>query len=176
MEPAEEGTEPTPELITGMRRKLHQTLKQVTADFEALSFNTVVAALMELLNELMQARTQGAATSPAWDEAKDIYARMLAPIAPHMAEELWQHIGNEGSVHRQPWPAVDEEAAKAEEITLVVQVNGKLRDRVSVPVGIGEEEMRARALATEGAMRFTEGLTVRKVIVVPGRLVNIVAN
>jgi leucyl-tRNA synthetase len=179
MEPAEEGSEPAPEVVTGMRRKLHQTLKQVTADFEAFSFNTVVAALMELLNELMQARAQGAAASPAWDEVKDVYARMLAPIAPHMAEELWQHIGGferEGSVHRQPWPAVDEEAAQAEEITLVVQVNGKLRDRVAVPVGIGEEEMRARALATEGAMRFTEGLTVRKVIVVPGRLVNIVAS
>jgi leucyl-tRNA synthetase len=179
MESAEEGTEPTPEVIAGMRRKLHQTLKQVTADFEAFSFNTVVAALMELLNELMQARTQGAAamsSSAAWDEVKDVYVRMLAPIAPHMAEELWQSIGREGSVHRQLWPAVDEEAAKAEEITLVVQVNGKLRDRVTVPVGIGEEEMRARALATEGAIRFTEGLTVRKVIVVPGRLVNIVAS
>jgi leucyl-tRNA synthetase len=176
MEAAEEGTEPTPEILAGMRRKLHQTLKQVTADFEAFSFNTVVAALMELLNELMQARTQGAAASPAWDEVKDVYVRMLAPIAPHMAEELWQSIGREGSVHRQLWPAVDEEAAQAEEITLVVQVNGKLRDRVTVPVGIGEEEMRARALATEGAMRFTEGLTVRKVIVVPGRLVNIVAS
>jgi leucyl-tRNA synthetase len=175
MEPAEEGSEPAPEVVAGMRRKLHQTLKQVTADFAAFSFNTVVAALMELLNELMQARTQGAAASAAWDEVKDVYVRMLAPIAPHMAEELWQSIGREGSVHRQLWPAVDEEAAQAEEITLVVQVNGKLRDRVTVPVGIGDEEMRARALATEGAIRFTEGLTVRKVIVVPGRLVNIVA-
>jgi leucyl-tRNA synthetase len=183
MEPAEESATATaaPEIVAGLRRKLHQTLKQVTADFEAFSFNTVVAALMELLNEMMQARTQGAAASPAWSEAKDVYVRMLAPIAPHMAEELWQHLGRpdrdhrDGSVHRQPWPAVDEEAARADEITLVVQVNGKVRDKVVVPVGLGEEEMRQRALATEGGRKFTEGLTIRKVIVVPGRLVNIVA-
>jgi len=81
-----------------------------------------------------------------------------------------------GSIHVQPWPAVDEEAAKSEEITLVVQINGKLRDRVTAPVGLGDEEMKERALATEGARRFLEGLTVRKVIVVPGRLVNIVAS
>jgi leucyl-tRNA synthetase len=178
-EPAPEAPEASPEVITAMRRKLHQTLKQVTRDIEAFSFNTTVAALMELLNELMQARAQGAASAgAAWEEVKDIYARMLAPITPHIAEELWDRLGRrekDGSVHLQPWPAVDEEAARAEEITLVVQVNGKVRDRVTVPAGIGEEEMRARALATEGARRFTEGLTVRKVIVVPGRLVNIVA-
>jgi len=173
--------ENAPAIITGLRRKLHQTLRQVTADFEAFSFNTVVAALMELLNEMMQARAQGGAAvagSPAWDEAKDVYVRMLAPIAPHMAEELWQHLGRldkDGSVHRQPWPAVDEEAAQAEEVTLVVQVNGRVRDRITVPVGLGEGEMKDRALASEVAQRFLAGLTIRKVIVVPGRLVNIVA-
>jgi leucyl-tRNA synthetase len=180
-EPAPE-TPKTPEapaeVITAMRRKLHQTLKQVTADLAAFSFNTPVAALMELLNELMHARTQGAASSPAWDEVKDVYVRMLAPITPHIAEELWERLGRrerDGSVHTQPWPEVDEEAARPDEITLVVQVNGKVRDRVAVPAGIGEEEMRARALATEGGRKFTEGMTIRKVIVVPGRLVNIVA-
>jgi len=186
LEPAETAAEPTPEptpeVIAGLRRKLHQTLRQVTADFEAFSFNTIVAALMELLNEMMALRTQGAAnppTSPAWEEAKDVYVRMLAPVAPHIAEELWEEMGQRekhGSIHVQPWPAVDEEAARAEEITLVVQINGKLRDRVTAPVGLGDEEMKERALATEGARRFLEGLTVRKVIVVPGRLVNIVAS
>jgi leucyl-tRNA synthetase len=182
LEPAETAAEPTPEVITALRRKLHQTLKQVTADFEAFSFNTIVAALMELLNEMMALRTQGAAnspSSPAWEEAKDVYVRMLAPVAPHIAEELWEEMGQREkhrSIHVQPWPAVDEEAARAEEITLVVQINGKLRDRVTAPVGLGDEEMKERALATEGARRFLEGLTVRKVIVVPGRLVNIVAS
>jgi leucyl-tRNA synthetase len=185
MDGDEEGPAITPEdatpIITGLRRKLHQTLRQVTADFEAFSFNTVVAALMELLNEMMQARAQGGAAvvaSPAWGEAKDVYVRMLAPVAPHMAEELWQHLGRldkDGSVHRQPWPAVDEEAAQDEEVTLVVQVNGKVRDRITVPAGIGEAEMKERALASEIAQRFLAGLTIRKVIVVPGRLVNIVA-
>jgi leucyl-tRNA synthetase len=180
LETPEPTPEPTPEIITALRRKLHQTLRQVTADFEAFSFNTIVAALMELLNEMMALRTQGAAlASPAWEEAKDVYVRMLAPVAPHIAEELWEEMGKRekhGSIHLQSWPAVDEEAARVEEITLVVQVNGKLRDRVTAPVGLGEAEMKERALATEGARKFLEGLTVRKVIVVPGRLVNIVAS
>jgi leucyl-tRNA synthetase len=103
---------------------------------------------------------------------------MLAPVAPHLAEELWEQLGRrerDGSVHRQAWPEVDEDAARAEEITLVIQVNGKLRDKVIVPAGLGEGELKERALAAEGARRFLEGQTVRKVIVVPGRLVNIVA-
>jgi len=170
MEPAE-GTGQDP---TKLRRKLHQTLRRVTADFEAFQFNTIVAALMELMNEMIQARPQLSGT-PAWDEAKDIYVRMLAPIAPHLADELWHELGHQDSVHLQSWPEVDDEAAQNEEITLVVQVNGKLRDRVSVPVGLGEDQLREAALATEGAQRFTEGLAIRKVVVVPGRLVNIVA-
>jgi leucyl-tRNA synthetase len=176
MEPAEGGEangEANPEVVTALRRKLHQTLKQVTANFEAVQFNTIVAALMELLNEVYEARAQGAASSPVWNELKDLYVRMLAPIAPHLAEELWHELGHEDSIHRQSWPEVDEDAARNDEITLIVQVNGKLRDRVSVPVGL---DLKQRALATEGAQRFTEGLTIRKVVVVPGRLVNIVAN
>ena len=177
MEPAEGGeAEASPEVLTALRRKLHQTLKQVTADFEAVQFNTIVAALMELLNDAYLARGQGASSAPVWSELKDIYVRMLAPIAPHLAEELWHELGHEDSIHRQSWPEVDEDAARNDEITLIVQVNGKLRDRVSVPVGLADDDLRQRALATEGAQRFTEGLTIRKVVVVPGRLVNIVAN
>ncbi len=175
MEPAEAAGEADPQVVTKLRRKLHQTLRRVTADFEAFQFNTVIAALMELMNEIMQARPQVAGT-PAWAETKDIYVRMLAPITPHLAEELWRELGHQDSIHLQSWPEVDEEAAKNEEITLVVQVNGKLRDRVSVPPGLGEDQLREAALATEGARRFTEGLAIRKVVVVPERLVNIVAN
>ena len=174
MEPAE-GRQADPDTVEHLRRKLHQTLRQVSADFETFQFNTVVAALMEFQNEMSQARTKGAAGTSAWEEAKDIYVRMLAPIAPHIAEELWQSLGREGTVHLQPWPEVDEKAARDEFITLVVQVNGKLRDRVAVSAGIDEDEARERALAAEGARRFLEGKSVRKVIVVPGRLVNIVA-
>jgi len=163
------------EVTDRLRRKLHQTLKQVTREMEAFSFNTVVAALMELQNEISQARSQGAEGTPAWREMQEIYLKMLAPIAPHIAEELWERLEKEGSVHLQPWPEVDEKAAAAEEITLVVQVNGKLRDRITVPVGIPDDDARRIALESEGASRFLEGKAVRQVIVVPGRLVNIVA-
>ncbi|HET9225332.1 MAG TPA: leucine--tRNA ligase [Thermoanaerobaculia bacterium] len=157
------------EAIDRLRRKLHQTLKQVTREMGELQFNTVVAALMELQNEMSQSR------GAIGNEVREIYLKMLAPIAPHIAEELWERLGKEGSVHVQPWPEVDEKAAAAEEVTLVVQVNGKLRDRITVPVGIADDEARRIALASEGASRFLEGKAVRQVIVVPGRLVNIVA-
>ncbi len=174
-EPAEKGKGGS-ELESQVRRKVHQALRDVTRDFETFQFNTVVASLMELLNELYQARDAGAAGSPAWREAAEIYIRMLAPIAPHLAEELWERAGKSYSVHVQSWPEVDEEAAKEEEITLVVQVNGKLRDRLTVPIGIDQEEARARALESQGARQFIEGKQIRKVIVVPGRLVNIVVS
>jgi leucyl-tRNA synthetase len=130
---------------------------------------------MELLNEMSKAAGEGAAASDAWDEAASVYLRIMAPVAPHAAEELWHRLGHGGSVHVADWPAVDEQAAAEDEVTLVVQVNGKVRDRLTVPVGVEREEAERLALASEGAQRFTEGLTVRKVIVVPGRLVNIVA-
>jgi len=175
VEPAEPGN-PSEETLRRLRRKLHQTLRQVGRDFESFQFNTIVAALMELLNEMSEARNQGAEGSAAWQEACDIYVRMLAPIAPHVAEELWERLGNPYSVHTQIWPEVDEEAAAVDEITLVIQVNGKVRDRLNVPADIGEDEAQERALASEAAQRFLADKTVRKVIVVPGRLVNIVAN
>lgn len=175
LEPAEE-VEAKPGVERRLRRKVHQTLRQVSEDFETYEFNTIVAALMELSNEMHQARADGAVGTDAWDEACDIYLRMLAPIAPHIAEELWERLGKVYSVHAGTWPEVDEAAAAEDEVTLVVQVNGKVRDRLVVPVDIADETAREMALASEGALRFTEGKTVRKVIVVPGRLVNIVAN
>ncbi|HYG61924.1 MAG TPA: leucine--tRNA ligase [Thermoanaerobaculia bacterium] len=175
VEAEEDGKEAAPGIAEGLWRKTQKTLKQVTRDFETLQFNTIVAALMELLNEVSQARNEGAASSPVWRNVQDVYLRMMAPVAPHAAAEMWERLGFEGSVHLQDWPDVDEAAARDEEVTLVVQVNGKLRDRLTVPVDLPEEEMRQRALASEGAQRFLEGMTVRKVVVVPGRLVNIVA-
>ena len=172
-EPSAAG-EPSADTTRRLRRKVHQTLAQVSRDFEEFQFNTIVAALMELLNEMTQAQSAGAVGSEAWDEACDIYLCMLAPIAPHLAEELWERRGRPFSVHHQQWPEVDLEAMREDEITLVIQVNGKVRDRLSVPPEIEEEEARERALACEGAQRFTEGKTVRKVIFVPRRLVNIV--
>ena len=160
--------------IRGLRRKVHQTVQQLTRDFENLQFNTTVSGLMELLNEMVKAKQQGAYGTKAWDEAIDIYLRMLAPIAPHIAEELWAEMGKPYSVHTQPWPEADEEAAAEDEITLIVQINGKLRDRIVVPVDISKEEAKAKALASDKVAKYLEGKEPRKVIVVPGRLVNIV--
>jgi leucyl-tRNA synthetase len=157
------------------RRKLHQTLRRVTHDFEAFEFNTIISSLMELLNEMYKARDRGVAASPEWTEAVDIYLRMLAPVSPHISEELWTVLGKPYSIHTQPWPVVDEEAAAEELVTLVVQVNGKLRDRITVPVGMSEADAKTTALASEAVQKYLEGKPPRKVIVVPGKLVNIVA-
>jgi leucyl-tRNA synthetase len=121
----------TDDVKKNLRRKVHQTLRKVGNDFENFEFNTVVSSLMELMNEMYKAREAGAAGSPEWDEALDIYLRMLAPVAPHIAEELWtNHLGKPYSIHQQSWPQVDEAAAKEDTIELPVQINGKVRDRV----------------------------------------------
>ncbi len=157
-----------------LRRKVHQTLRKVTDDFEAFEFNTVISSLMELMNEMSRYKAQYGCDTPEWDEAADIYLRMLAPVAPHIAEEMWSQLGKPYSIHTQEWPKVDEEAAKEDEITLVVQINGKLRDRINVPAGISEFDAKARALESEAVVRQLDGKSPRKVIYVPGRLVNIV--
>jgi leucyl-tRNA synthetase len=173
-QPAEPG-DPDPALLRDLRRKVHQTLLQVSHDMENFEFNTIISALMELLNDMNAASAAGAEGSSEWQEAQDYYLRMLAPVAPHIAEELWtEQLGKPYSVHTQPWPAFDEEAAAEQEITLVIQVNGKLRDRINVPVDISEAEAKQAALASQDAQRFMDGKEPRKVIYVPGRLVNIV--
>jgi leucyl-tRNA synthetase len=103
-----------------------------------------------------------------------VYLRMLAPVCPHISEELWQKLGKPYSIHQQPWPVLDEEAAKDDEITLIVQVNGKLRDRIQVSPAISEEDARAAALSSSSVQAFLEGKALKKVIYVPGHLVNIV--
>jgi len=160
--------------IADLRRKLHQTLESVTQDFERFEFNTIISSLMELMNAMYKAREQGAVGTPAWEEAKDIYIRMMAPVTPHIAEELWEMAGKPYSVHTQAWPEVDAAAAKEDEITLVVQVNGKLRDRITVAAGISDEEAKAKALASEVVQSYMNERDPKKVIVIPGRLVNIV--
>jgi leucyl-tRNA synthetase len=158
-----------------LRRKVHQTLKKVTHDFENFEFNTIVSSLMELLNFMYDAMARGVSRTPAWKEAIDIYIHLIAPVVPHVAEEIWVEIlGRPYSIHNQPWPKVDESAVKEEEITIIVQVNGKLRDRIQVTADISEEDAKTAALETEGAKRFIEGQEHRKVIYIPGRLVNIV--
>jgi leucyl-tRNA synthetase len=163
------------ETIRTLRRRVHQTLRRVTHDFEDFEFNTIISGLMELLNEMYKAREAGAAGSKEWDEAQDIYLRMLAPVAPHIAEELWTvHLGKSYSIHQQSWPEVDEAAAKEDSIEIPVQVNGKVRDRVVVPADANEEVIKSAALASEQVQKYLEGREPRKVIVANKRLVNVV--
>jgi len=158
-----------------LRRRVHQTLKRVTHDFENFEFNTVVSSLMELMNEMYKAREAGAVGSPEWDEAQDYYLRMLAPVAPHIAEELWtNYLGKPYSIHQQHWPEFDAEAAKEDEIELPVQINGKVRDRITVPADASEEDIKAAALATETVQKHLDGKEPKKVIVAHKRLVSIV--
>jgi leucyl-tRNA synthetase len=173
VEPVEGGTA-SPEVIRSLRRKVHQTLRSLTQDFEQFEFNTIVSGLMELMNEMQKAKQQGAWGTSAWNEAVDIYLLMLAPVCPHITEELWAYLGKPFSIHTQAWPKVDQEAAAVDEITLVVQVNGKVRDRILVPADISEADARAAALGSESVQKNLDGRTPKQVIYVPGRLVNIV--
>ncbi len=157
-----------------LRRKMHQTIMKVTADTEAFSFNTALAALMELKNTMQKARDTAAYGTNAWNEAVETLLLMMAPFTPHIAEELWAHIGRPYSVHTQDWPVADEEVAAEDTITLIVQVNGKLRDRIDLPADVSEADAKAAALASERVQDMLGGAEPRKVIVVPGKLVNIV--
>jgi leucyl-tRNA synthetase len=173
-EPAE-GGDPGDEIMRDIKRDLHTALDNITRDYEQVEFNTIISTLMELLNNMVDAKRNGAGHSPEWREILEIYLLMMAPAVPHIAEELWtEELGNEYSIHNQNWPEADSELMAVEEITLIVQVNGKLRDRIVVPVDISKEEAEKIALASPEAEPYLEGKEIRKVIVVPGRLVNIV--
>jgi leucyl-tRNA synthetase len=157
-----------------LSRSTHQTTRKVTQDLERLRLNTMIAALMEFTNYLTRVKEMGAVVLSDWEEAIDTLLLLLAPTAPHLAEELWQQTGHEYSIHDQSWPQWDEELAREEELTLVVQVNGKLRDRISVPVSITEAEAKQKALASQRVKSYIGGKQVLKTIYVPGRLVNLV--
>jgi leucyl-tRNA synthetase len=172
---ASAGDGASPDAERDLRRRVHQTIQRVTRDFEAFEFNTVISSLMELTNALVAARASGLAGSAAYTEGLDALLRMIAPVAPHLAEELWERSGRPYSIHDQAWPVVDAEAASASEFTLVVQVNGKVRDKITVPVDTDEAGARSAALALDAVRRHLEGRDPRKVIYVPGRLINFVA-
>jgi leucyl-tRNA synthetase len=158
-----------------LRRITHQTIRKVGEDLGGFAYNTAVAALMELVNALMRVRERGAAGSPAWNEAIEALVLMLAPMAPHLSEELWERLGRPYSVHQQPWPQWDPDLAAEETVEIVIQVNGKLRDRLLLPVGLDEEELRRHALASGKVQAAVGAREPRKVIVVPNKLVNVVA-
>jgi leucyl-tRNA synthetase len=157
-----------------LRRATHKTIKRVTHDFEMFEFNTIVSALMEFSNTLVKAKETPLYKTAVWEEAIRSFLLMLAPVTPHLAEELWTRLGYPYSIHLQAWPAFDEAAAADEVITLAVQVNGKVRDRIQVPADASENAVRQAALAAAGAQKHTEGKQVVKVIYAPKQLVNIV--
>ena len=160
--------------VRELQRVTHKTIKKVTADLDGFQFNTMIAALMEMSNNLGRAWDAQSIDASAWQDAVEKLVLMLAPAAPHIAEELWGRTGHTYSIHQQAWPAWDEELTHDEEITLVIQVNGKVRDRLTVAAGISEGEARELALSRERVLPHLEGKQVRRVIYVPGKLVNVV--
>lgn len=156
-----------------LRKAAHQTLKKITEDYNQFKFNTAIAALMSFRNTMKEALPTFKGTL-AWKEAIDFLLLMLAPLAPHIAEELWQQRHPGASVHLQPWPPFDEDLTKEEVMTLVVQVNGKLRDRLEIPAHLESAAIEEKVLHSPKLEPYLAGKKVRKVIVVQNKLVNIV--
>ncbi|MBO0369106.1 leucine--tRNA ligase [Pseudomonas putida] len=160
-----------------IRRAIHVAIKQASTDVGLHhKFNTAIAQVMTVMNVLEKAPTATAQDRALLQEGLEAVTLLLAPITPHISHSLWQHLGHSEAVIDATWPSVDESALVQDSVTLVVQVNGKLRGQVEMPATASREEVEAAARANENVVRFTDGLTIRKVIVVPGKLVNIVAN
>jgi leucyl-tRNA synthetase len=176
LEPPREETdrEPTDEEVADLRRWTHRTIESVSEDMEAFAFNTIIARLMELTNALIKAKESALYGGGAWDEGIETLLLLMAPACPHVAEELWSRTGRPYSIHQQAWPESIPELTVEEIITLVVQVNGRVRARLEVPADISEEAAKEAALAEENVQRYTEGRQIKRVIYVPGRLVNVV--
>jgi len=151
----------------------HKTIKKVTEDLEGFHFNTAIAALMEFVNYMYKMRDEQAGTT-AWREAIRSLVLLLAPMTPHIAEELWASMGESYSIHQQRWPSYNATLARAELVTLVLQVDGKVRDRIQVPSGLTDAKAKEMALDNEKVRRFMDGRQVADIVVVPGRLVNVV--
>jgi leucyl-tRNA synthetase len=160
--------------VTPLLRKAHQSIKRVTNDIEReYHFNTAIAALMELANEMGAA--EGNESPEAMRFSAETLVLLLSPFSPHIAEELWEALGGKGNALEQPWPSWDEEAAREEEIELVIQVNGKVRAKLMIQAGLEDEEIKETALGEQRIKDMIGGKSVRKIIVVRGKLVNIVA-
>jgi len=164
--------------LADLHRKTHQTVKKVTEDIgDRFHFNTAIAAIMELVNQMYQVLELPARNDPFWPVMKAAVEAMIllvAPIVPHIAEELWQALGHSESAMKAPWPAWNETAIQAEEVLIVVQVNGKLRSRILVSAEATREQVEEAAVQDAKTQEFVAGRTLKKIVVVPGKLVNIV--
>ncbi|QIZ68727.1 leucine--tRNA ligase [Geobacillus subterraneus] len=152
-----------------LERVYHQTVKKVTEDYEALRFNTAISQLMVFINEAYKAEQMK-------KEYMEGFVKLLSPVCPHIGEELWQRLGHTGTIAYESWPAYDEAKLVEDVVEIVVQINGKVRAKLNVPADLSKEALEERALADEKIKEQLQGKTVRKVIAVPGKLVNIVAN
>ena len=165
-----------------IQKKLHQTIKKVTESIEDdFHFNTAIAAIMELLNdmttykqEVIDKNEKSSESAKIWKEVLDKTILLLAPFAPHIADELWSMIGNETFTFEEKWPEFNEELTIENSFNLVIQINGKVRDMIPAKIGISKEEAEKLAFESEKTKKFTEGKEIVKVIVVPNKLVNIV--
>jgi leucyl-tRNA synthetase len=176
--PAFDGTGELDDRLKKLRLKTHATIKKVTSDLEdRFHFNTAISATMELVNLLYQfdlKRERDEVTLAVIKEAVEAVLVLLSPMAPHITEELWEQLGKQESILNTSWPAYDTAAIVEEEIVIVVQINGKLRSRIAVSVDSSEEEIKHRVLDDEKTKKWIEGTSIKKVIVVPQKLVNIV--
>jgi leucyl-tRNA synthetase len=166
--------QPDAQAVRNLERKLHQTIIKVGDDMANFRFNTAIAALMELNNTLIKAKETTVVNTPAWNQAIRNLILMMAPIFPHIAEELWHRQGNTSSVHLQRWPAADEDKARVDEVTVVVQINGKVRDKLVVAPGSSGQELEQAALALESVQKWLAGKEVQRAVVVADKLVNLV--
>ncbi|MCX6045977.1 MAG: leucine--tRNA ligase [Chloroflexi bacterium] len=165
---------PTSDELRTLERRLHQTIIKVTEDLTNFRFNTAIAALMELNNSLYKFKDSAVVGTDAWRETLETVLKLMAPIFPHISEELWHHLGHTASVHLQSWPQGDAEKAREDEVEVVVQINGKIRERLMVTPGTASNALEQQALALETVQKWLEGKTIRRVIVVPDKLVNVV--
>jgi len=166
------GTEPD---MNALLRKTHQTIKRVTNDIEReYHFNTAIAAMMELVNEISSFKPKSDKDWGTFRFAVETVLLLLSPFSPHIAEELWETLGNSPSIFNKPWPSWDEEIAKEEEIELVIQVNGKVRAKLMIPAGLPEEEIKQKALNEPKIKALTDEKPIKKIFVIRGRLLNIV--
>jgi leucyl-tRNA synthetase len=163
-----------PASVKNLRHLTHKTIKKVSQDLERFHFNTMLAALMEFTNYLTRVLEEGVVDKDSWREAIKTLLLVLAPTTPHLAEELWTRLGYPYSIHQQSFPIWDESLVAEEEFTIVVQVNGKLRDKFSTSVSITETEVRETALSRQKVKAWLKGQEIDKTIYVPGKLINIV--
>ncbi len=166
--------EPESDAARSLRRVTHKTIRAVTGDVERFSFNTMISRLMEHTSAIQKAREAGSCDTAAWNEAIESSILLTAPLAPYITEELWQLAGRSYSVHFQRWPSFDPDLARDDEIEVVVQVNGKVRDRLVLPAGASEAEARDAAFASPKIGEWLDGKQPRRVIYVPGKILNLV--